>query len=1000
MYVSVKELILKSEKATLNSCLLYERLGLIATFDPSDPSIKVSSCEDAAIISVDTSINIEIYSKKHLNQLIEDGFFKADDDKVTILDDVGNKLLVSFNPKKSLKRIAVLTSGGDAPGMNSAIRAIIRTGIKWGSKVYGVFCGYEGLIEDMIEELEWDRLNKHACDGGTFLQSARSKRFMAREGRKQAVFNLVKRNIGGLIVIGGDGSLTGALILKNEFKGFVNELIAEGKLEKDSVDEDLSIITIPASIDNDIPLADTTIGSDSALHRVIESVDTLTTTMESHRRAIVIEVMGRHCGWIALMSAVATAADYVFLPERPADWKTESVNAIKKARKFGKRGVFLVLSEGAVDINGEIIKPEEVKSLLEKNDIETRILRLGHLQRGGAPSAFDRIQATLLGCKAVEILLTRYNIEPIMMADQKGEIKAVPLIEVIKKCEEQDKKRLSKSFDFLFDSRNSFFKKTYQLSEKLRKGSKAQFQLDSKIPQSSSSHYAQDMGEDRKTEILQNNTKDKECTGIENININEINANNKDIEKQENNEFTTKTDNEPFTTQSNIYKKKRIAILHEGKRAGGMNVALNAIVQYGLSCDQEIIVITDGFDGLVNNQIVESHQYEFISGIHDGGSLIGSSPSNIDSIENIYYKLIEHRIDSLIVVGGYESLVALYNIQKIMENKFKDENEKDENYTPKGNNTKHNKALKNDKDLHLKKMIDLILIPSTTDNNIPLTDITIGSDTALNTIMRSCDYLKLSTISMKQSVFIVEVGGENCGYLSLMSGIASGALEAFIPERKYMISHLSEIAQRLRHRFKNKKDLNVCNIKNDENTEKKNEELVNKKTNINSLKRNGVLLIRNENTFNKIDTKSLGKILSTDSSDRFNTKFCVLGYLQRGGNPSPIDRVFSTIFGVEAIDLLLEKEEYQNVESIEKEKNIREIETMNGNRKHNDKDVKNNDGYNNSLGIKNINGMVGINQQDITFSSLEKVMERFDIKKKRDKNPKWLVYSNICRSWE
>ena len=236
------------------------------------------------------------------------------------------------------RRIGVMTSGGDAPGMNGAVRAVVRMSIAKGCDIYGIYEGYEGLVRggDLIKQMEWQDVRGWLSEGGTLIGTARCKAFMTRPGRLQGAKNLIQRGIDALIICGGDGSLTGADIFRAEWPGLLKELIDTKVLTEKECEPFgyLNIVGLVGSIDNDMSLTDATIGCYSSLHRICQAVDYIDATAFSHSRAFVIEVMGRHCGWLALMAGVSTGADFVFIPENPpnGDWEVQMCDIIRKVR--------------------------------------------------------------------------------------------------------------------------------------------------------------------------------------------------------------------------------------------------------------------------------------------------------------------------------------------------------------------------------------------------------------------------------------------------------------------------------------------------------------------------------------------------------------------------------------------------------------------------------------------------------------------------------------------
>uniref|UniRef100_A0A671R464 ATP-dependent 6-phosphofructokinase, platelet type-like n=1 Tax=Sinocyclocheilus anshuiensis TaxID=1608454 RepID=A0A671R464_9TELE len=310
------------------------------------------------------------------------------------------------------KSIGVLTSGGDAQGMNAAVRAVVRMGIYVGAKVYFVHEGYQGMVDggDNIKEASWESVSSMLQVGGTVIGSARCKDFRTHEGRLRAALNLVQRGITNLCVIGGDGSLTGANLFREEWSGLLDELVQSGQISEEAAQTHsaLHIVGMVGSIDNDFCGTDMTIGTDSALHRIIEVVDAIMTTAQSHQRTFVLEVMGRHCGYLALVSALACGADWVLIPEMPPKdgWEEQMCHKLSENRADKKRLNIIIVAEGAIDQNNKPITTDLIKDLVVRClGFDTRVTILGHVQRGGTPSAFDRILASRMGVEAVLALL-------------------------------------------------------------------------------------------------------------------------------------------------------------------------------------------------------------------------------------------------------------------------------------------------------------------------------------------------------------------------------------------------------------------------------------------------------------------------------------------------------------------------------------------------------------------------------------------------------------------
>ncbi|NXI77106.1 PFKAP protein, partial [Rhipidura dahli] len=345
------------------------------------------------------------------------------------------------------KAIAVLTSGGDAQGMNAAVRAVVRMGIYVNAKVYFIYEGYQGMVDggDNIVEVSWESVSSILQVGGTVIGSARCKAFRTREGRLQAAFNLVQRGITNLCVIGGDGSLTGANLFREEWSGLLEELAQKGKIDAEAVKKYayLNIVGMVGSIDNDFCGTDMTIGTDSALHRIIEVVDAIMTTAQSHQRTFVLEVMGRHCGYLALVSALACGADWVFIPEYPPEegWEDSMCVKLSENRARKKRLNIIIVAEGAIDCHNKPITSEKVKDLVvQRLGFDTRVTILGHVQRGGTPSAFDRILASRMGVEAVLALLEATPATPACVVSLSGnQAVRLPLMECVQMTQEVQK---------------------------------------------------------------------------------------------------------------------------------------------------------------------------------------------------------------------------------------------------------------------------------------------------------------------------------------------------------------------------------------------------------------------------------------------------------------------------------------------------------------------------------------------------------------------------------
>lgn len=310
----------------------------------------------------------------------------------------------------NVKSIGVLTSGGDAPGMNAAIRAVTRAAIFNNMRVFGIYRGYRGLITNEIVEFKTNSVSNIIQQGGTILKTARSEEFKTEAGRKIAYENMQQHGIDAIVVIGGDGSLTGAGIFANEYN--------------------IPIVGLPGAIDNDLNGADTTIGYDTALNTIMQSMDKIRDTATSHERLFFVEVMGRNCGYLALNSAIASGAEAAIIPEISME-KDQLTELIEQGFRKSKNSSMVLVAESEVT-GGAMKLAERVKKQYPQYDVRVSIL--GHLQRGGSPTAQDRILASRMGVAAIQALLE--NQRNVMIGIRENEIDYVPFKRAIKKDRE------------------------------------------------------------------------------------------------------------------------------------------------------------------------------------------------------------------------------------------------------------------------------------------------------------------------------------------------------------------------------------------------------------------------------------------------------------------------------------------------------------------------------------------------------------------------------------
>ena len=301
-----------------------------------------------------------------------------------------------------MKTIGVLTSGGDAPGMNAAIRAVVRAGCENGFRVMGIRRGYNGLMYGDMYEMNLRSVSNIINRGGTILYSARSPEFKTEEGMQKAIDVCKQMDMQGVVVIGGDGYFRGA-----------RDLSLRG----------VPCVGIPGTIDNDIACSDYTIGYDTAMNTVMENVDRLRDTSESHDRCSVVEVMGRRAGYIALNSGIACGATTILIPEVDFDFEKDVIDRMRRTQKTGKRHFIIIVAEGIGGVN------EMAKRIQEETGVESRATILGHVQRGGSPTVRDRVVGSTMGCRAVELL--KQGIGNRVIALQKGELVDYDIFEAL-----------------------------------------------------------------------------------------------------------------------------------------------------------------------------------------------------------------------------------------------------------------------------------------------------------------------------------------------------------------------------------------------------------------------------------------------------------------------------------------------------------------------------------------------------------------------------------------
>ena len=679
-----------------------------------------------------------------------------------------------------MNKIGILTSGGDAPGMNAALRSAVRTALDLGIEIFSISEGYRGMVEggEMIRELSWESVGGILQRGGTVIGTARCDEFRTREGRKKAAKNLVEHGIDGLIVIGGDGSLTGATIFRTEWPELIAELIQSKDIPDDSGGKHpaLTIVGLPGSIDNDLYGTDMTIGADTALHRITEAIDAITSTASSHQRSFVVEVMGRNCGYLAMMGALAGGADWLFIPEVPPEpelWKQEMCLALKAGREAGRRDTIVVVAEGALDQSGIPITSQDIKETLE--DIlgeDTRITILGHVQRGGSPTAFDRNLGTILGHAAVhQLQKSNPEDEPQLIGMRGNRVVSSPLMECVNLTSQISKFAAANEYDKVFDLRGSGFKSTHDILQTM----------------------------------LQAGPKPRRDPG----------------------------------------DSYRIGIMHSGGPAPGMNTTLRVSVRWGSDQGHTMLGIYNGFPGLIKGDVKELTWMDVRGLVGLGGAELGTNrtvPGEGDFYA-IARTLEEQKIDALLVIGGeagYDSVYEMFSRQKEFP----------------------------------KFQIPIVCLPATIDNDRPGSELSIGADTALNSIIQAVDQIKQSAVASRRC-FVVETMGQYCGYLTLMGGLATGAEKVYLHEEGITLQDLQDDVDHLI-------------------------------TGFNQGKRLG-LMIRNERAHPVYTTDFMVRLFEVEGKELFDVRQAILGHQQQGGNPTPFDRIQGTRLAVRAIDFLQEE---------------------------------------------------------------------------------------------
>lgn len=637
-------------------------------------------------------------------------------------------MILAMGPDGSTAvRLGVVTSGGDAPGMNAALRAVVRTTIALGGEPVAVLDGFSGLLVSppRLEPMRWDSVSSIQHRGGTVIGTARCDGFRDVAGRRHAAAVLAAEGIDRLVVIGGDGSLAGALALHREHP-------------------DLRVCGLPGTIDNDVAGTDTTLGADSALHRIVSAIDALASTAASHHRCFVVEVMGRRSGYLAVTAAVAGGCDVVFVPEEPAGprWRDELVATLRAARAAGRRDSMIVVAEGATDSRGATITAARVAEAVEDGLAdEARVTILGHVQRGGTASPFDRCLGTVLGARAARALI-------------------------------EDGERPRALFIGVENNRV------------------VEHGLESALePAATGSTAASLLGHLRATAMPA-----------------------------------------PVPAPG----ARRVGVVHVGGLAPGMNVALRALVRLGLARGMRVAGVRGGLAGL--RAEVKDLGWQEVDGlVAEGGAVLGTSryvPDEKEATE-LVATVAERGLDALVVVGGLNGLLAAERLRAAGAT------------------------------------FPIACLPATLDNNVPGSEFSVGADSALGGAVFVLDRVKQSA-SASTRCFVAETMGRRCGYLTLMTAIATGAERVYLHEDGLSLEDVEHDVERMRVAFRGGRRL--------------------------------FLALRGEHADDRYTTDVLADLFAAESQGLYDVRTTVVGHMQQGCDPSPFDRLLATLLAGAVIE--------------------------------------------------------------------------------------------------
>jgi 6-phosphofructokinase 1 len=658
--------------------------------------------------------------------------------------------------------------------MNAAVRAVVRTGLAAGLEVFAVYEGLQGLVDGgaRIRSMSSNDVGGILQLGGTVLGTARSADFRSRDGRRRAARNLVERDIDGLVVVGGDGSLTGADVFRAEWPELLDELVAAGELQLARADAHrrLSLVGLVGSIDNDMSGTDMTIGADTALHRITEAVDAIQSTASSHQRTFVIEVMGRRCGYLALMGSIATGANFVVIPENPPgdDWKDTMCSVLHEGRQIGRRANIVLVAEGARDVHGEPVTAAEIKQVLEERlGEDARVTILGHVQRGGAPSAFDRYLGTVMGYAAVRQLLDAPNQEPQLIGIKGHRVVISPLMDCVATTRSIGDVIASGDSATAMELRGGSFTRSYDLLRTI------------------------------------------------------VRARPRRLEAGE--------------------RQLRLGVLHAGPPAPGMNTAVRVALRVAMDRGHTVLGVRDGFRGLLAPTVEELGWMSVSGWVGVPGAQLGTDDAVLspDEVERVGAALDAHDIDGLLVIGGWVGYDAAHRLAE-----------------RRGTG----------------RAVPIVCLPASVANDLPGTDMSVGADSALNSIVSDVDKIKQAAVGNR--VDLVEVAGEGCGFLALVGGISTGAELVFLPEEAMSLQRLQDDLRTLEAGFA-------------------------------AGKRRGIVVRSGDDAF--FTTRFIEALFRHESGGVFDVRRSILGQIPQGGRPSPFDRIQATRLAAASVEHLIEQ---------------------------------------------------------------------------------------------